>query len=244
MRFTTQVTTTACVLASACIGAPTGGGGAPNVDEAGFMLSVQDYRTSGAFTEVTTDAYASTVADADIRVWISEFAAASYVKVDPDASGSKVRLPEGTLIIREVYDKAGTLKKLTLMGKGARGYNPVVGDYWYAVTDPDGTPQVDSGQVLTGKLEQCFSCHQARGEVDDFLFGVPAAVRVGGEPLPPVVPPPPPPVDPGPICGDFACELPESCSLCPSDCCYVDDDDEDDDVDEDIDENIEESVDD
>jgi len=220
----------AAAIPSACTSSSSPAGG-PVVDDAAFMLSVQTYRDSGDFAEITDKGYPSAVASgAAIRVWLSAFAATPYRVVDPDVAGSGVRLPEGSLIIREVYDGAGALKKLTLMGKGARGYNPAVGDYWFGVTAPDGTPQVENGAELTGKLEQCFGCHQARGEVDDFLFGVPAAARPGTDPQPQPdpEPSPPPPVDPGPVCGDFACEAPESCDLCPSDCCYVPPPDDDD----------------
>jgi len=224
MKLTSSVTATACALGAAACAAPPSAG-SRDVNEAAFMLTAQSYRDSGDLVEITSEAYPSAIASATIRVWISAFAAAAYRTIDPDQSGAHTRLPEGSLIIREVYDDAGALKKLTLMGKDARGYNPEVGDYWFGVTDPDGTPQLENGKVLTGRLDQCYSCHQTRGETEDFLFGVPVSAR-GGDPDPgdPTPPPPPPPIDPGPVCGDFACEPPESCAQCPSDCCYDDDD--------------------
>src|SRR5215208_2320035 len=88
-----------------------------SVEEATFMLSLQDYRASGDFTEITARSFPSEVAPgANVRVWVSTFAAAAYREVDPAASGSRVRLPEGALLVREVYDGA-VLKRLTLMGK-------------------------------------------------------------------------------------------------------------------------------
>ena len=110
-----------------------------------------------------------------IEVWIDRAAAPAYARVRPDARGSYVDLPEARLIVREVLT-AGKVGKLTVMGKSPQGSNPIVGDWWFAVTSPTGVPLVENGVQLLGKLPQCVTCHDARGTADDFIFGViPAA---------------------------------------------------------------------
>lgn len=96
-----------------------------------------------------------------------------YAKIRPDQTGSRVQLPEGALIVREVFDKDGNVAKLTAMAKGPAGYDPTLGDWWFAVTDAAGQPLVENGRVQSGKLTGCHACHNGRGE-DDFLFGGPA----------------------------------------------------------------------
>ena len=60
---------------------------------------------------------------------------------------------------------------------GPAGYNPAIGDYWFGVTDARGTPLTDDqGHRRAGRVEACYSCHLER-EADDFLFGVPSAMR-------------------------------------------------------------------
>jgi hypothetical protein len=109
-----------------------------------------------------------------IELWINQSAAAAYKRVHPDRKGANVDLPEGTLIVREVFT-AGKVTKLTVMGKGPLGSNPAVGDWWFAVTTPTGTPLFENGQELLGKLPQCANCHDERGADDDYLFGVPTS---------------------------------------------------------------------
>jgi hypothetical protein len=189
----TGISIALCLVVPACLGeSPVDVEVAPGVDEAAFARITQNYRRSGELTEITGATYPSAVGGTSIRVWVSTFAATEYRAIDPEKTGSQVHLAPGSLIVREVY-AAGSLEKLTLMGKGPVGYNPTVGDYWFAVTDPDGTPQVELGVPLTGKLQQCFGCHQTRNAGDDFLFGVPARHHSAGG-----APAPAPPMDPGP----------------------------------------------
>lgn len=99
---------------------------------------------------------------------------AGYRKIHPEQTGSGVTLARGTMIVREVLDENRRVTKLTVMAKAPAGYDPSLGDWWFAVTDPGGTPLVDGGQELVGRLTQCHQCHLDRGN-DDFLFGVPSA---------------------------------------------------------------------
>jgi hypothetical protein len=54
-----------------------------------------------------------------------------------------------------------------------RGYDPTLGDWWFAVTDANGKPLVDQGVVQVDRLQACHQCHLERAH-DDYLFGVPA----------------------------------------------------------------------
>ena len=224
MKFRTVLTAVVCGGAAVPACFPPAPDHVPSVDEASLLDEIAGYRSSGDLAKITARAYPSAVSTgADIDVWISSFGAVAYGAVDPDRTGSGIRLPEGTLIVREVLDAAGALRKLTLMAKGPAGYNPEVGDYWFGVTDPAGTPIVENGVELRGKLTQCYSCHQARGVADDYLFGIPALARGavdGGSGQPP-----PPPAPPGAFCGDFVCDPTESHDTCWVDC-YADEDDD------------------
>ena len=125
----------------------------------------------------TSSPYTSNLApNPQIELWITKESKALYDKISPTAQGSKVRLPQGALIVRAVYEGA-QVKKLTVMGKGAPGSNPIVGDWWFAVTTPRGVPLEEGGQQLAGKLPQCVTCHDERG-ADDYLFGVTAAAHI------------------------------------------------------------------
>jgi hypothetical protein len=206
------------------------------MNEDAIIASVSNgvYRYSPQFAPINRQPYESTAAKGSkINVWVTTSDFTAYSKVDPDKSGSNVKLPTGAMIVREVLAADGSVAKLTLMTKGPPGYNPELGDYWFGVTEPNGTPLQENGAKLTGKLTQCYSCHTPRTN-DDYLFGVPQAPRVppAGPPPPdmapsvgttpptttpphPTAPPPPPPTR---ICGDFYCEPGESCLSCPSDC--------------------------
>jgi hypothetical protein len=146
--------------------------------EVAIVSEVGRYRSEG-FMRINAAPYRSDLDEqVEIDVWINAEAAADYAKVTPEASGSGVYLPDGTIIVREVHDsESGQLGKLTVMIKGQPGHAPEIGDWWFAVTDENGVPIVDeTGRRLAGDLEQCYGCHQARAE-DDFLFGVPSTQR-------------------------------------------------------------------
>ena len=227
----------AMCLGPACSeGAGEGPPGFVAMDDQSLLSTALRYRDSAAFVQVNDTPYASALGgEAIINLYISAHAFTAYAAIDPETSDTGVILPDGAIIVREVTDAAGNVTKLTLMAKGPAGYNPDLGDYWFAVTEADGTPVVENGATRVGRLEDCYSCHIPRAG-DDFLFGVPADNRRGfGEPSPAPAPgnggdePQPPP---GPICGDFVCERGESCLTCEYDCGECDDDDDDDDDDD------------
>jgi hypothetical protein len=158
-------------------------------------------------------------------VWVTSADFQKYSRITPDQHGSGASVDSGTMIVREVLDAQGQVAKLTIMVKGPAGYNPSVGDFWFGVTQPDGTPLVDNGTKQLGKLTQCFGCHISRAS-DGYLFGVSLNHRLGppsngdgmvttdGGVVSPA-PPAPPNTD---VCGDFICGPTESCASCPTDC--------------------------
>jgi hypothetical protein len=196
------------------------------INESLILASVANgaYKYSPQFTPVNVAPYASSIAaKPTINVWVTSSDFTAYTKIDPDKSGSGVTLPPGATIVREVLGADGNVAKLTLMTKGPAGYNPELGDFWFAVAKPDGTVLEDGGARQAGKLTQCFGCHTPRAH-DGYLFGVPAAARMRDPGMPPpMMEPPvtlPPPPPPAPVCGDFWCDVyyGESCLNCPSDC--------------------------
>lgn len=236
---------------------PTGGAAAPApdagaaaadtaVDQSAVLAGIAhgEYHYNPQFVPVNRDAYPSAVAmTTRINVWVTSADAADYLRITPDAHDSGATVRPGTMLVREVLDASGQVAKLTLMVKGPPGYNPAVGDFWFGVTQPDGTPVVADGMEQMGKLDQCYSCHQTRAG-DGFLFGVPAAHRMlpgAGGTVPPAdagtsAPDGGATTDggttmdagstdgstdlsmPPDVCGDFICGATESCSSCGSDC--------------------------
>jgi len=205
-----------------------------SVDEAAIMSTLVGHRDSPAFVRLNDAPYPTALGTgADINVYVSANGYVPYASITPEVSGSKVTVPEGMLIVREVLEPSGAIKTLTLMYKGPKGYNPELGDFWFGVTDATGKPVLnDAGAPKIGRLSECYSCHIPRA-TDGYLFGVPADVRPvvtdPGTPVPPTPPPvtplpPAPPPTPQPVCGDFACNGNESCSSCPYDCGRCDDD--------------------
>ncbi len=151
------------------------GGAAPSeVDAVAALASIADggYR-GAAFTHATRTPYASAVATGSfVDEWVTSASYAEYSKVSPDAGDSGVVLPVGSTVVRAVVDANDDVIKLTVMLKGPAGYNPALGDWWFAETDPWGTPLSDDAGTLVGRLSGCYGCHVPRGG-DDFLFGVP-----------------------------------------------------------------------
>lgn len=135
---------------------------------------VADYH---AMSRLNMQAYRSTLGPFDINCYV-EGDVGGYRRLDPEHPGANVTMARGTMIVREVLDAAGRVTKLTVMTKGPPAYDPTLGDWWFAVTDPAGAPLEENGALLVGRLAQCHDCHRERTR-DDFLFGVPAAQQWG-----------------------------------------------------------------
>ena len=116
---------------------------------------------------MTRAAYPSeAVTGSTIVEWVSAGAAAEYMAISPDGGAASASLTPGATILREVIDPAGAVEEMTLLVKGPPGYNPAIGDWWWGVTDGNGSPLDEDGGALLGRLTQCYSCHLPRsGEI-------------------------------------------------------------------------------
>ncbi len=133
----------------------------------------RDYLKNTEFFPLNSTAYASELSpDNYIKVYISQFASLNYLTVHRDRENSHARLPEETVIIREVQDESGKIKNITAMVKANKGYYPEGGDFFYGVYDSDGNTILDDGRALAGRLFDCGDCHRTQRENDGFLFGV------------------------------------------------------------------------
>jgi hypothetical protein len=147
------------------------------ISEDAILGAVRSMQGSTEFAPMNAAAYATALpSGALINVYVSDEGHDGYAAIAPERAGSGAVVPEGTLIVREVLGDDDAVATITLMYKGAPGYNPELGDYWFGVTDPAGEPKVEDGVPQVGRLEACYGCHLDRPD-DDFLFGVPAVHR-------------------------------------------------------------------
>ena len=139
------------------------------------ILSRQ-YLDNTKFLPINNSRYATDLNDTqDISLYVSKTGSSLYSLVDPNLEGSKVIVPEGTMIVREVWDKEGNFLKYTVMAKREEGYFPESGDFYFASIDNNGNFIDDSnGNPQSGPLEACSVCHIPRAN-DGYLFGVPEA---------------------------------------------------------------------
>lgn len=145
----------------------------PTVFDQAMIETARGYKN---FSRIDSRAYPSTLGTFDINLYVWGDAH-DYRQITPEATTTAVTpvdIPVGTVIVREVLTADGTaVEKLTLMAKGPSGYDPTLGDWWFAVLDPNFAPLPDAnGALQVGKLAACHGCHVPR-ETDDFLFGVP-----------------------------------------------------------------------
>ena len=132
-----------------------------------MLAALSSYKT---FTKINSAPFASAAGAFDVNVLASE-ASTSYANIHPESTGSRVVLPIGTVIVREVLDANNAITKLTVMAKGPPGADPTLGDWWFGVTDPHGVPQIVDGIPQIGPMPACQACHLPRSG-DDYLFGV------------------------------------------------------------------------
>ena len=75
--------------------------------------------------------------------------------------------PVGSVIVKEKtssYFEGRKILLYTIMKKREPGFNPVIGDWEFAVVGPNGTEV-----KARGKLENCQACHASKHE-SDFIF--------------------------------------------------------------------------
>jgi len=158
-------------------GAPAGSGdpgvvSTPTDFDNAMLEMASGYRTD--FSRVNSAPYPSALGSFDINLFVHGDSRV-YRAIHPETtSASNVEISVGTVIVREVLDASGAVTKLTMMAKGPAGYDPTLGDWWFAVTDPSGKVMSDSTGLQVGRLAACHSCHVPRA-TSDFLFGVPSA---------------------------------------------------------------------
>jgi hypothetical protein len=205
-------------LAGGCMSELTeqGADSSVEIDQSAVLAEAARYRDTTAFDHASSKSYPSALGTTSyIQLYANRTAMAEYPMIDPDKVGSNAVIPVGGIIVREVLDTNGTAQRLTIMAKGPAGYNPAIGDWFWAVTDLQGTPIVEDGVARAGRLADCYGCHLPRA-TDDFLFGVPlidrGAVDGSGSGTEP------PQGGDQPVCGDWACEGGETKDTCPHDC--------------------------
>jgi hypothetical protein len=163
------------VLASATYAGCTVGAGSADSDpklDAMMLARVDQYQR---LPRINARPYASILGPFDVNCFVAgDFD--SYRRIHPERPGSGVTIVAGTVIVREVLDERGRPAKLTVMAKGPPGFDPSLGDWWFAVTDPRGVPLEEDGVLQIGRMQECHDCHRERTR-DDFLFGVPAAAE-------------------------------------------------------------------
>jgi hypothetical protein len=139
-------------------------------DEVETLARVREYM-SNRVKRVTTRPFRSEAVDGWISLFVSEESVETYLRVRED----KLPLREGALVVREVLDSNLKVTRLTVIAKGPQGYNPEVGDFWFAVTDPAGNVLDKDGTRQAGALPSCAGCHIGKKD-QAFLFGIsPAA---------------------------------------------------------------------
>lgn len=137
------------------------------------LAGSSSYRGAG-FRRLNTKPFPSIAApEKHIVLWVSSEAYASYAEVSTEVSGSEVRLPVGTTIVREVFG-GDVLETITVMVKLEPGAFKLGGDWFYLATDAQGKVRTDakSGAPSIGLSANCGTCHLRRSH-DDFLFGIP-----------------------------------------------------------------------
>lgn len=158
----------ASVVSAGCLVGESNTGSDPDVDAA-MLAELRQYQSA---VKVNTQPISSVLGPFDVNYFVRGDVA-GFSRVHPDKTGSGVTVAPGTVIVREVLDDAGRAAKLTVMAKGPAGFDPRLGDWWFAVTDLAFMPIEDKGELQVGRLAACHDCHRERAS-DDFLFGVPS----------------------------------------------------------------------
>ncbi len=95
-----------------------------------------------------------------IRLWVSADALETYraLAVDAEVPAASADFPRGASVVREIFDAEGNRTGVTATCRAQAGYNPDVGDLWFASRPGD----ADSLEV--GRIASCNSCHTLNDE--------------------------------------------------------------------------------
>ena len=94
--------------------------------------------------------------------------------LNPTAAAHADTLPDGSIIVKENYDKSQRLVAVTVMYR-SKGYNRAHGDWWWGKFTPDGKaatmamPNSNRVMKLVGKPKGCIECHSG-SDGDDYAF--------------------------------------------------------------------------
>ena len=152
--------------------------GMENLDTTVQSIALSQSYLQPSFSRINQDPYPTDLSQTDlIDVYVSRDGAPAYWQIAPESGASDALLGQSAIIVRVVTDAQWNPKRLTFMIKGEPGYYPGGGDYYYAVTELDGTITVDdNGVAQAGRLPDCARCHLERTS-SDWLYGVPLNVR-------------------------------------------------------------------
>jgi hypothetical protein len=112
-----------------------------------------------ALHQLNPRSYRSDNHNAWVNLYVNKKAKKAYKEV-------KARFPIGSLVLKSLFvDYNQTqFKKLAIMVKMQKGYDPVNNDWWYGLYD-------ESGMIAEreGKMFDCIDCHEVVRETD-FMF--------------------------------------------------------------------------
>lgn len=135
------------------------------------MLAQHGFESS-AFVQVNHAPYTSTLEpEHKVTMFVSADAANAYMALTPENDTPGPAFPVGGIVVRVAESPDGTPLALTVMVKREAGYFPEGGDFFFGVTDMQGTPKSDEHGPLWGPLGECGQCHATRAKTG-FLFGV------------------------------------------------------------------------
>ena len=149
------------------------------MDEAGLQLLLAQHAFQGdGYSQVGSAGFDSTLEPgAKVTMFVSQPAAAAYAAVSPESEvNTGPAFPFGGVIVRLPTDSDNHPMGFTVMVKHEAGFFPEAGDFFFGVTDVDGSPVSGADGVEWGALPSCGSCHHTRAAAG-FLFGVPQTAR-------------------------------------------------------------------
>lgn len=101
-----------------------------------------------------------------IRLWVSSDAIDIYRGLAVDAETPTTEaFPRGAAVVREIFAADGQRTGVTATCRAQPGYNPGIGDLWFATRPSD-----DPAALEVGRIDSCNGCH-AGNQPTYGLFG-------------------------------------------------------------------------
>jgi hypothetical protein len=140
-------------------------------------MATREYQS---YVKVNRVPFPSAATGDNVSVWASPEAAHQYLALDPKSPALTAPLPNGSTLVREVFDGTGNVKTLTIIIQGFKGYNADVCDLFFAITSPSPSASretlVDNGLTERGRIQTCAGCHAGNASAG-CLLGVSASAR-------------------------------------------------------------------